>query len=479
MRAVFASLASLALVLSLPQLRGAEEPAKPNPLVGIWLGTLKAGPIPLRLAFTVTEADSKLAATLDSLDQGAKGIPFESVTCAAGKVRVASKALGVVYSGTLSDDGKSLTGQWKQGNSDLPLSMARVDKVPADARPQTPKPPYPYAAEDVSFENAAQKVTLAGTLTLPKGDGPFPAVVLVSGSGPQDRDETLFGHKPFLVLADHLTRQGIAVLRYDDRGVGQSTGDHAKATTADFATDAAAAVAYLHGRKEIDAKRVGIAGHSEGGLIAPIVAADHPDRVAFIVLLSGTGLPGHAVIDRQRADILKTSGAKPETIALYKTMYAKLLPILGGPGTIDERKDKIIAIVKATGDATTDELKAATGLAGPGVAKSIADALTSPWMAAFLAFDPVTALKRVKCPVLALNGTLDLQVAADENLPAIEAALKAGHNPPAKFVALPGLNHLFQPAKTGGIDEYPQIETTFDVAAMKLIAEWVLQVRPR
>ena len=459
--------------------RAAEEPVKPDPLVGFWFGTLQVGPIKLRLAFAVTQTDGVLGAKLDSLDQGARNLPFSSVDNKDGRVSIANNAIGITYSAKLSADGKTLTGDWEQGKQKLPLTMARVDRMPVDKRPQTPKPPYPYAAEDVTFENAAAKVTLAGTLTLPKGDGPFPAVVLVSGSGPQDRDESLFGHKPFLVLADHLTRQGIAVLRYDDRGVAKSTGTHAGATTADFATDAAAAVAYLHGRKEIDAKRVGIAGHSEGGLIAPIVAADHPEQVAFIVLMSGTGLPGHAVIDRQRADLLKASGAKPETIALYKTMYAKLLPVLGGPDTVQERKDKITAVVKATADAMTDELKAATGLAAPEVAKQVADALTAPWMMAFLAYDPVTTLKRVKCPVLALNGTLDLQVAADENLPAIEAALKAGLNPPAKFVALPGLNHLFQPAKTGAVDEYPQIETTFDVAAMKLIAEWVLQVRPR
>ena len=459
--------------------RAAEDPVKPSPLVGFWLGTLKVGLVPLRLAFEVKEADGKLSATLDSLDQGAKGIPFDSIACAGGKVRIASKALGVVYSGTLSDDSKSLAGQWKQGNSDLPLTMARVDKVPTDARPQTPKPPFPYAAEDVTFENAPAKVTLAGTLTLPKGDGPFPAVVLVSGSGPQDRDETLFGHKPFLVLADHLTRQGIAVLRYDDRGVGKSTGKFKGATTADFATDAAAAVAYLHGRKEIDAKRVGVAGHSEGGVVAPIVAADHPERVGFIVLLSGTGLPGHVVLDRQRADVMAASGASAETVGLYKQLYATLNPILIGPGTPQERQAKVVAAAKAEVAKFTAAQRKEFGFDKPEVFDEFGKLPTDPWMDAFLRYDPATALKRVKCPVLALNGTLDLQVSAAENLPAIEAALKAGHNPPAKFVALKGLNHLFQPAKTGGIEEYGSVETTFDEAAMKVVSDWVLQVRPR
>ena len=476
MRAI---LASVVLVTSLPLLRGAEPPGKPNPLVGFWAGSLQVGVVKLRLAFAVVEVEGVLSAKLDSLDQGKKNLPFGEVENNDGEVSIANNAIGITYKATLSGEGKTLTGEWAQGGQKLPLVMTRVERMPTDKRTQTPQKPYPYAAEDVTFENAAAKVTLAGTLTLPKGGGPFPAVVLVSGSGPQDRDETLFGHKPFLVLADHLTRQGVAVLRYDDRGVGISTGDHAKALTADFATDAAAAVAYLHGRKEIDPKRIGIAGHSEGGLIAPIVAADQPDKVAFIVLLAGTGLPGYAVLDRQRADTLKAAGLKPETIAQYKAMYAKINPVMIGPGTVAERKEKVKAIVKATGEAMPEAMRAATGLAGPGVAGQAADALTGVWMDAFLRYDPAPALKRVKCPVLAVNGTLDLQVAADENLPAIEAALKAGHNPPAKFVALPGLNHLFQPAKTGGTDEYPQIETTFDVATMKLVAEWVLQVRPR
>ena len=476
MRAI---LAAVVVVLSLPQVRGADGPAKPNPLVGFWAGSLQVGVVKLRLAFAVVEAEGVLSAKLDSLDQGKKNLPFGEVDHKDGKVSIANAAIGITYTATLSEDGKTLTGEWAQGGQKLPLVMTRVERMPTDKRTQTPKPPYPYAAEDVTFENAGAKVSLAGTLTLPKGDGPFPAVVLVSGSGPQDRDETLFGHKPFLVLADHLTRQGVAVLRYDDRGVGKSTGDHAKATTADFATDAAAAVAYLHGRKEIDAKRVGIAGHSEGGLIAPIVAADHPEKVAFIVLLAGTGLPGYAVLDRQRADTLKAAGLNAETVAVYAAMYAKINPVAVGPGTVAERKVKIREIVKATGEAMPEAMKAATGLAKPEVAGQAADALTGPWMDAFLRYDPAPALKRVKCPVLAVNGTLDLQVAADENLPAIEAALMAGHNPPAKFVALPGLNHLFQPAKTGGIDEYPRIETTFDEAAMTLVAEWVLQVRPQ
>ena len=455
--------------------RAAEEPTKPSPLVGYWLGMLKLGAEPVRLAFAVKETDGKLTATLDSPDQGATGLPFPEAELKDGKVRIASKVLGVAYTGKLSDDGKAIAGEWTQGGRSMPLAMSRTDKMPSLVRPQTPKPPFPYAAEDVKFENATAKVTLAGTLTMPKGTGPFPAVVLVTGSGPQDRDETLFGHKPFLVLADHLTRQGIAVLRYDDRGVGKSTGKFKGATTQDFATDAAAAVAYLHARKEIDPKRVGVAGHSEGGVVAPIVAADHPEQVGFIVLMSGTGLPGHVVLDRQRADVMGASGASAETVGLYKQLYATLNPILIGPGTPQERRAKVVAAAKAEVAKFTDAQRKELGFDKPEVCDEFGKLPTDPWTDAFFRYDPATALKRVKCPVLALNGTLDLQVSAEANLPAIEAALKAGHNPPAKFVALKGLNHLFQPAKTGGIEEYGSIEITFDEAALKLIADWVLE----
>ena len=198
--------------------------------------------------------------------------------------------------------------------------MKRVEKVSTLNRPQTPKKPYPYPAEDVTFENKTAGIKLAGTLTLPKGDGPFPAVVLISGSGAQDRDETLFGHKPFLVIADHFARNGIAVLRFDDRGVGKSGGKQEGATSADFATDAHAAVKYLQGRKEIDPKRIGLMGHSEGGLIAPMVAADHPDDVGFIVLLAGPGLPGDEVLRSQLEAILKASGVGTEKIELMKRL---------------------------------------------------------------------------------------------------------------------------------------------------------------
>ena len=470
------ALVSLAIPLSASR---ADEPAKPSPLAGFWLGTLQIGAVPVRLAFAVKEADGKLTATLDSPDQGAAGLPFPETELKGGKVRIASKALGVAYTGKLSDDGKAIAGEWTQGGTSVPLAMSRTDKMPSLNRPQTPKPPFPYAAEDVKFQNSDAKVTLAGTLTLPKGDGPFPAVVLVTGSGPQDRDETLFGHKPFLVLADHLTRRSIAVLRYDDRGVGKSTGKFKGSTTADFATDAAAAVAYLHARKEIDPQRVGVAGHSEGGVVAPIVAADQPERVGFIVLLSGTGLPGYAVLDRQRADVMAASGASAETVGLYKRLYATLNPILIGPGTPQERGAKVVAAAKNVVAKFPEAQRKELGFDKPEVCDEFGNLPTDPWTDAFLRYDPATALKRVKCPVLALNGSLDLQVSADENLPAIEAALKAGHNPPAKFVTLKGLNHLFQPAKTGAVSEYGTIETTFDEAAMKLVADWVLQVRPR
>jgi pimeloyl-ACP methyl ester carboxylesterase len=455
------------------------DPVKKSPLVGYWSGTLTLGVAKLRVGFAVAETDGKLTAKLDSPDQGVKGLPCDPPTLADGTTTVSGKAIGFAFKGKLSEDGQTLTGNWEQGSVKLPLTLTRSDKPPAVKRPQTPKPPFPYAIKDVTFENAAAKVKLAGTLTTPAGDGPFPAVVLVSGSGPQDRDETLFDHKPFLVLADYLSRRGIAVLRYDDRGVGQSTGTHGTATTADFATDAWAAVEFLTKQPKIDRQRVGVMGHSEGGLVAPMVAADHPDAVAYIVLLAGPGVPGAAIVDRQRVDILKAAGTPAGTIDLFVKLYAKLNPIATGPGSVEERKTALTKAVADYRETLTEEQRRLVGQTKPDAAAAIAAVMTSPWMDAFLRFDPAPTLKRVSCPVLALTGSLDLQVAADVNLPAIGAALKAGKNPPAEFVEMKGLNHLFQPAKTGGVGEYGQIETTFDEAAMAHIAEWILKTGPR
>jgi hypothetical protein len=286
-------------------------------------------------------------------------------------------------------------------------------------------------------------------------------VLLISGSGPNDRDETVFGHKPFLILSDYLTRKGIVVLRADKRGIGKSTGDLAKATTADFATDAEAGVAYLKTRPEVDPHRIGLIGHSEGGTIAPMAAAADPS-IAFIVMMAGSGVPGDQIIVEQTRLLTEATGASKEKVA---------------ENTDQERE--VLALVESEKDETVLEKKLREKLAADGMPEAqmgpSIKALTSPWYRYFLTYDPATALRKVACPVLALNGGKDLQVPPAENLPAIRKALEDEGNKHFEVDELPGLNHLFQTAKTGSLTEYAQIEETISPVVLDKIATWILK----
>lgn len=437
---------------------------------GVWEGALKVGAVELRLVFKVEKDGTGYKAAFDSPDQGAKGIPFTKATFADGKLDLEWKT-NATFSGKVID-GKVLKGDWKQGGMTMPLELKRVEKATEVRRPQTPKPPYPYKAEDVTFPSAADGVTLAGTLTLPPGNGPFPAVALISGSGPQDRDETLFEHKPFAVLADHLTRQGIAVLRYDDRGVGKSTGKFADAVGTDFARDARGAFDYLKTRKEIDPKRVGLVGHSEGGLIAPMVAAEAKD-VAFLVLLAGPGVPGHQLLQTQIEAVAKASGASDKEAALARRIAAPLLKVAVGDLEGDALAKAMKDALKAAFDGLSEEDRKALGEDALKAAGERTDALTAPWMRGFLKFDPRPTLAKVACPVLAITGEKDVQVDPKENLPEIRKALETAGNKAVTVRELPGLNHLFQASKTGAPTEYGKIEETFAPAALEVVSAWV------
>lgn len=264
------------------------KPAKPSDIDGAWMGTIDMGVAKLRIVFHILNTADGLTATADSPDQGAKGLPVSAVTRNDSSLRLEMKALGAVFDGKIAPDLKTVTGTFAQNGGSFPLVLTRIKDTSQleRPRPQNPVKPYPYREEEVAYDNHAQNVRLAATLTIPSGNGPFPAVALITGSGPQDRDESLMGHRPFLVLADYLTRRGIVVLRADDRGIGKSTGDFSKATTADFATDAEAGIAFLKTRREVSSRKIGLIGHSEGGVIAPMVAARNPD-VAFIVMMAG------------------------------------------------------------------------------------------------------------------------------------------------------------------------------------------------
>jgi fermentation-respiration switch protein FrsA (DUF1100 family) len=455
---------------------GASPVEVPEALVGLWQGKLELRRgMALRLVLRVEAKDGRRTAVLDSPDQGVNGIPVSAIALKGDEVTFANRGIGGSYRGTLDKDRKAITGTWTQGALKAPLNLARTDKVEEVRRPQHPKPPFPYRAEEVTYANADEGITLAGTLTLPPGAGPFPAVVLITGSGPQDRDETLMGHKPFLVIADALTRRGIAVLRSDDRGVGKSGGSMAEATSRDFAGDVRSAVSFLKSRPEVDARRIGLIGHSEGGLIAPLVAAGSAD-VAHVVLLAGTGVPGSEIVLKQNELIARAGGDDEEAIRKRVDRLREAIAVIAAEpddaAAAAKIRPAILEVVAGEAGGVQEGASPAAELAG---VEAMVKQLTSPWFRTFLTLDPRPALAQVTCPVLALNGEKDLQVPPSQNLPEIERALKSGGNPNVTVKELPGLNHLFQPAKTGAPSEYGAIETTFSPEALELIAKWVLE----
>ena len=410
---------------------------------------------------------------MDSPDQGAKDIPVEEAKFEKNHLRLDAKSIGGVFEGDLKPDQPQLDGNWTQGGMTLPLVLEKTDKVPELNRPQEPKPPYPYLAKEVSYENKKAGITLAGTLTMPKTGGPFPAVMLITGSGAEDRDETVFGHRPFLVLADYLTRRGIAILRVDDRGVGKSTGSTAKSTSQDFAGDVLSGVEYLKSLKEINPKQIGLLGHSEGGIIAPMVATQSSD-VSFIVLMAGTGLTGEQILYLQSALIYKAEGVSDETIAKDRKLKEQIFAVIKQESDSAQAAKKMRQLMTDAMAQMDEKEKQALSYSPEIVDMSIKQLLT-PWFRYFLTYDPVPALMKVKCPVLAINGDKDLQVPPKEDLTAIENALKAGGNKDYTIKLLPGLNHLFQKADTGSPMEYSKIEETISPEALEVIGNWIVE----
>lgn len=452
------------LMLKLVSLLAALAFAQSSP-EGTWVGTLEIQFLKLRVVFHIARQGDSYTAKLDSPDQGVMGIPVQKTTFSDRTVKLEMPELLAEFEGKLSDDGTEIVGVFRQAGVAMALTLKKTTQVEEPKRPQNPKPPFPYTSEDVEFENKQEGHKLAGTLTIPEGPGRFPAVVLVSGSGPQDRDETLMGHKPFWVIADHLSRRGIAVLRYDDRGFAKSGGVFATATTEDFTRDAIAAVEYLATRKEIDATKIGVMGHSEGALIAP-KAATQSSKVAFVVMLAGPGVPGADILRVQQRSIMKAAGVAGSEINLQTELLEKIVAKLTTMKDDDVSELKKIVDEHFPGD---DELSKAARTQW----HSQLGSLLTPWFRYFLTYDPREALRKVKVPVLALNGEFDLQVDPKQNLPEIEKALKEGGNEDYTVKELPGLNHLFQTTKTGLPSEYGQIEETFSPSALKIIEEWI------
>ena len=465
-------LALAGVLLASSPLLAADSPNAP--IIGTWMGTLTVMGTQLRIAFNFSLADDgSLVATIDSVDQSVSGISVDTVTFEGGILKLTSSAVAAEYEGTLDPAADEIKGQWKQGGMTFELNLKRQAGPVKDNRPQEPKPPYPYKAEDVKYPNkASEGVELAATLTIPEGEGPFPAVVLITGSGAEDRNEAIMGHKPFLVIADYLTRRGIAVLRADDRGFGLSTGDYVSATSEDFATDALAGVEFLKSRPEVDAAHIGLIGHSEGGIIAPM-AAQKSDDVAFIVMLAGPGVDGKAILFQQGQDILRAMGTPEKQMKAQREVQQAIFDIVLGEPDPKLAEPKLRELMNEVAAGQPEAQKIPKEQLDAQINAQIAF-VNSPWFRFFLTYDPTAALRSLRIPVLALNGSLDLQVNSNINLPAIEAALKAGGNKDFVVKEFPGLNHLFQHATTGAISEYSQIEETFSEEAMALISEWIL-----
>ncbi len=440
---------------------------------GIWMGNLTVPGGLLRIVFNIsTNSDGSINASMDSPDQGVSGIPVETVSYKDGNLNLGVKSLGS-FEGVYKENNETIEGEWKQSGSTFPLVLNRIEKAPETHREQDPVKPYPYTEEEVVYENKEAGVKLAGTLTLPQSEGPFPAVILITGSGQQNRNEEIAGHRPFLVLSDYLTRKGIAVLRVDDRGIGGSTGNVSQDTTEDFAGDVLTGVEYLKSRKEIDPSRIGLIGHSEGGLIAPMVAVKSPD-IAFIVLMAAPGVTGEEILYMQSDRIARAEGASNETIAQNEALVRRMYSVVKEEKNNTAAEEKLREILR-TEIANTSEQKTESSGHSEAVIDAQVTALTSPWMRFFLTYDPRPTLMKVKCPVLAITGEKDLQVPPEENLRAIDDALKAGGNKDYIVKELPGLNHLFQTAKTGSPSEYAKIEETISPDALEIIGNWILE----
>ncbi len=434
--------------------------ATPHNIVGTWSGTLVLpNSLTMPLVFRFAELKGVYSGSLESPSQSSQQIDFDSVgQDENGNIHAKIAKLLAEFSGHLEEDGKVLKGTWTQNGQSMPASFKSVGEYSAKKHAQEPIPPFPYSSEDISFKSGDHQIS--GTITFPRGASNSPAIVLIHGSGPHDRDENILGHKPFLVLADHLTKNGIAVLRYDKRGCKKSTGNYSSATSADFADDAVAAVEFLKTRSEIDQKHIGLLGHSEGGVIAPMVANRMPNDISFVVLMAGSALTGEKILLGQ----VRALSANPTDATKELTLASKTYEILKAEPNNDKAMDKILLMRKEIGKDDSKNLA--------DVKRDLA-ALTSPWYRYFISYDPSVELSKLKSPVLAINGDKDKQVLADENLARIKECLQSAGNTKVRIEKIPNTNHLMQTCATGMPQEYSATDETISPAVLKLISDWI------
>jgi pimeloyl-ACP methyl ester carboxylesterase len=440
---------------------------------GDWLSVVEVSGIKLRLALRVSKtADGTLAAKFDSIDQGATDLDIETITQRGSAIRFEAKKLGLDYEGTLNEKADEIAGQLKTGAGSMPVIFKSIAVVPKLNRPQDPNKPYPYDEEEVDYKNAKDNNKLAGTLTLPRTKEKSPAVILITGSGAQDRNETVAGHRPFLVLADYLTRRGIAVLRVDDRGMGNSDRGSPTETSENFADDVLAGIEYLKSRKEINPKQIGLIGHSEGGMIAPMVAVRSKD-VAFIVSMAGLGQTGKDALYTQTELMQKAGGASQEMTRQTNAALKTIFEILQSEPDDKVAEQRIRESLKKQKDALSDKKKVFAPVEASLIERM--PIFLSAWFRYFIAYNPRPTLEKVKIPALAINGENDLQASAKENLTLIAAALQKGGNQDYTIKSFPKLNHLFQTSHTGMLSEYGEIEETIAPEVLETISNWILK----
>ncbi|EMY80043.1 hypothetical protein pgond44_13748 [Psychroflexus gondwanensis ACAM 44] len=432
-------------------------------ITGDWQGELKFQGNALGINFHINKTENGFASTMDVPLQGVEGYKSDATTYIDSLLTIQIKELGIQYQGKLALK-DTIVGNFSQNGMSFKLNLKRGNNLPN--RPQEPKPPYDYVIKEVSYKSTTDDVVLAGTLSLPKGDGPFPAVMLLSGSGPQDRNSSIFGHKPFLLLAHELTQSGIAVLRFDERGVGESGGRTSEMTMATQMGDAQAGINYLLSNNQINRTKIGLLGHSLGGILAPKLAIEND--IDFLVLLAAPGVNGDAMMLKQRKDLLKLRGATDKQIEGTNGMLASLYSELRKSSLEDEALKTELQKKLAIKYETTLPVKELNEMVN-----SIVD---NEELMAILKSSPANYFQKVSCPVLALNGSKDFQVSAKENLAAIEKALSDGGNTAIETHELEGLNHLFQDSDTGDISEYQVIEQTMSPEVLRLITEWVSNI---
>lgn len=460
----------LCLPITLGSVKGQNSP------VGDWSGLMRVEAITLQIVFHVKEDGKGYSTTMDSPDQAAYDIKVYNTLWKAPTLTLQMPSMGAAFYGDLVGD--SIVGSWSQAGHTIDLVLRRQQAGASSntykgEKIQTPQPPYDYDVQEVKFSNPSAGIQLAGTLTKPKGDGPFPAVVLVSGSGPQDRDETIFGHKPFHVLAHEFTRSGIAVLRYDDRGVGQSGGNFKGATTADFATDAAAALAYLRSLSFVQAGKSGVVGHSEGGMIALLLTKSE-NKPDFIITLAGPGLPSDELLLLQSYSIAVGSGLPDSTIAQSMALNTKLYAIAkSGSDSLSARK----TLEKELTDFQKQQKPGKLSKTEKAAIQQQINTLVDPWFRYFIRFDPLPLLQQLDIPLYAINGSKDVQVTANENLRSIMDQLDYQKTPQSRVQQYVGLNHLFQSAETGMPQEYGELRETFSPQVMADMIAWIIGLK--